>query len=180
MGPMTRVGGGFLSLFLGGCWYFGDCPNNVGGIEEGQQIETTIVERFAGFSGSSAPSCGELGDLEAGTNVTWQAHLAGSAETCDDDVNIHPKGLSSAELATTSSWTLPPTLTLPSGCRGEWQLRFDFRSPNPKLLGAVDSANPKWVLVRTFQAIDSAACADQGIARPSCMDAFVAESHPAG
>lgn len=176
---MTWVGCGALSLFLGGCWYFEDCPNDVGGIEEGQQIETTIVERFAGSSDSSAPSCGELGDLETGTNVEWQAHLAGSAETCDDDVDIHPQGLSSAELATTSSWTLPPTLTLPSGCQGEWQLRFRFLAPDPKLLGAVDSANPKWVLKRTFRGIDSAACADQDLSLPSCTDEFVAESRPA-
>jgi hypothetical protein len=174
------VGCWVASTGLAGCWYFEDCPDNFGGIKEGQLLETTIIAPYEGSLGRQVESCGELGDLAPGTTTTWLAHLGGSAETCDDEIVAHPQQLSGAELAPTSSWTMSPTVTLPGGCTGTWTLEIHPRSSEPTFIGPPDRENPSWVLERTFRARgDVTLCAD-GAVPATCTDAFVAETRRIG
>jgi hypothetical protein len=164
------------STGLTGCWYFEDCPDNYGGLKDGQLLETTIIARYEGSLDRRVESCGELGDLVPGTTTTWRAHLAGSAETCDDEVVTHPQHLSSADLTPTSSWTASPTVTLPGGCTGTWTLEIRARTDQPTFIGPPNNENPSWILERTFRAGgDVTLCADGGVPA-TCTDAFVAET----
>lgn len=175
---MVLVGCWLTSTGLPGCWYFEDCPGNYGGIKDGQRLETTIIAPYEGSLGRQVESCGALGDLGPGTTTTWLAHLGGSAETCDDEIGTQPQSLSGAELAPTTSWTMPPTVTLPGGCTGLWTLEIHVFTDHPTFIGTPDSERPSWVLERTFRASgDERLCAG-GAVPATCTDAFVAETHP--
>ena len=175
---MTRavVLAGTLCALVGipGCWYFEPCPDNVGGIKDGEQLETKVIAAHAPVNASNE-SCGDLADLIPDTTFVWKAHLAGSAETCDDEVDIQPLSASSGELSDTSSWWIPPRITLPSGCAGSWHLRIEDLEPEPQLIGTPDAASPGWVLVRTFTPSADATTCPSGL-KAGCTDAFVAET----
>jgi hypothetical protein len=170
------VGGWLVSTGLPGCWYFEECPDNYGGVKEGQLLETTIIAPYEGALDRPVESCGELGDLTPGTTTTWRAHLSGSAETCDDEIATHPQHLSGAELAPTSSWTIPPTVTLSGGCTGTWTLAIYALEEPPTLVGTPDSNDPSWVLERTFRASGDVTICAGGAVPMTCTDAFVAET----
>ena len=157
-----------------GCWYFEPCPGHVGGIREGEQLETKIIASHAPPNGADE-SCGDLGDLAPDTTFIWKAHLRGSAETCEDAVAIQPLSASSGSLNDSSSWWSPPDITLPSGCTGSWSLRIDDLESEPQLIGTPDPASPDWLLVRTFRpSVDTTAC--PSALKRNCTDAFVAET----
>jgi hypothetical protein len=172
------VGCWLVSAVLSGCWYFEPCPDNIGGIKDGQLLETTIVAPYEGSLDRQLQSCGKLGDLDPGTKTTWRAHLLGSAETCDDEIAIQPQSLSGAKVPQPSSWTVSPTVTLADGCRGSWKLAIHPLSDNPQLLGAPASESPSWVLERTFQVSGDATLCTGGALPATCTDAFVAETQP--
>jgi hypothetical protein len=157
-----------------GCWYFEPCPDNVGGIKEGEQLETKVIAAHAPVNASDE-SCGDLGDLAPDTTFTWKAHLGGSAETCDDRTDIQPLSASSGDVSETSSWSIPPKITLPNGCAGSWNLRINDLKPDPQLIGTPDATSPGWVLVRTFTPSADATACPSGL-KGSCTDAFVAET----
>lgn len=164
-----------MSGLLTGCWYFEDCPDNVGGIKTGQRLETTIVSRLA--KPGAAATCGDLGDLPPGARVTWLASLEGSAETCEDEVDVDARSLSSAELSLPDFQGGTASITLPGGCSGDWSLQIEALKSDAPLLGPVDATDPQWVLRRTFRASPAAAACPSEVLSPSgCNDRFIAET----
>lgn len=176
MRAAVAVGCWLVSTGLPSCWYFEPCPDDFGGIKEGQLLETTIIARYEGSLGRQAQSCGELGDLGPGTTTTWRAHLSGSAETCDDEVAAQPQSLSGAELAPASSPIASPTVTLPGGCKGSWNLEIHPLNDDPRFIGAPDRERPSWVLERTFRASGDVTLCAGGTVPTTCTDAFVGET----
>ena len=166
-----------LFCFVGssGCLW-GDCPDNVHGVKDGQRFETTIIAPFAGDRSSRDASCGSLGDLDAGVVVTWTAANGGSAETCDFDVGLNISNVTSGELVKT--FYLGYDLKLPGGCSGDWRLSLKALRDDADFSRALpDPAKPSWILERTFTPKgDLTSCPTALAAAPWCSDAFVAST----
>jgi hypothetical protein len=81
---------------------------------------------------SRTTSCPPLGDLDAGSTLSWVAKYPNDGDHCVSLLNVLPQSLSSLHFTKTSSGY---SVVLPHGCSGVWDAEVVGLTPNPQLTG---------------------------------------------
>jgi hypothetical protein len=136
-------GGAILALVgigvgnVSGCFFL-RCDDTFHGVEGGEQYTSTVLEPYVAAKGWE--SCGELGDLPAGTTLSWTADPDGPADGCDDHLRMQVSAVSTGTVS-------GDVLTLANGCAVTWRLTAfvlrddtDFRANDPE--------QPSWYIER--------------------------------
>jgi hypothetical protein len=141
------------------------CDETFHGIDGGEELTTTIVGPYSGMDGGTG--CGEIGDLPAGTTLTWTAQPDGPGDGCDSHLDMKVTTLSTGTVSN-------DVVTLPNGCTGTWLLSAYAIREDATFLEN-DSEHPSWYIVRHFQQ-GSSECFSNGAPSTNCVDYFVATS----
>ncbi|HYJ08889.1 MAG TPA: hypothetical protein VEX18_07760 [Polyangiaceae bacterium] len=155
---------GVVASNAAGCFIL-RCDETFHGIERGEELTTTIVGPYSDITGGTG--CGELGDLPAGTTLTWTAQPDGPGDGCDNHLDMKVSSVSTGTVSDN-------VITLPSGCTGTWLLSAHAIGDDASFLEN-DSEDPSWYIMRNFQQ-GSSECFSDGAPSTSCVDYFVATS----
>ena len=155
---------GVLVGGIPGCFIL-RCDESFHHVSLGDRFTSTVLGPYAKRDGGT--SCGALGDLPAGTSLTWTAAPDGPGDGCDDHLDMEVSMLSSGSVS-------GHRVTLPNGCSGTWLLSaYPLRDDTDFLDNQLEA--PRWYIERHLQSA-SAECFPDGTAPASCSDAFVASS----
>lgn len=141
------------------------CDDTFHGLERGDELTSTIVGPYSGQM--HGIRCGDLGDLPAGTTLTWTARPDGPGDGCDDRLKMEVSMVSTGSVS-------DRVITLANGCTGTWTLSAHAISDDADFLGN-DSEKPSWYVQRHFSG-SSSECFPAGEASTSCSDFFIATS----
>jgi len=155
---------GVVASSAPGCFIM-DCDDTFHGLEGGEELTTTIVGPYS--SRTEGTRCGELGDLPAGTTLTWTAQPDGPGDGCDDHVDMKVSMLSTGSVSDNF-------ITLPGGCTGTWLLSAHPISDDANFLEN-DGEDASWYIARHFQQ-GSSGCFTGDAPSTGCVDYFVATS----
>lgn len=169
MSSIRAIAVPIIAVAMSGCLW-ADCPQDLGGIREHEQLTTTILSRRA--SAQTTSPCDTLDDLSPGTVITWTASLQGPGDGCDDRVSLDVADVTSGTYANGE-------IHLPNGCAGFWSLGLLVTNGPTKFTDPPDPAAPSWVLTRQFRVTgDPTLCWPSGPAPSSCSDSFIARNDP--
>ena len=155
-----------------------ECPRDFRGIHDGDTLKTTIASLDSSMASSLGPSCGALGDLQAGAVLTTAASVTQGSpgDGCFNSLSLAPRALTTGSFEAAQGGGT--TLRLPSGCTGDYAVYFQSSDPSSSFLdNSPTSLGPPWRLVRRFQTTADPSPCFPGVTPPLlCTDAFVGQN----
>lgn len=155
---------GLLAGSAPGCFIL-RCEDSFHGVSDGDHFTSTILGPYTEREATS--SCGEIGDLAAGTTLTWVARPDGPGDGCDDHLEME---ITAREPGSVSR----DKVTLPNGCTATWRLTAEALRDDTDFLEN-DLESPRWYIQRQMSNL-SPECAPDGKPPSNCTDYFIASS----
>jgi hypothetical protein len=156
---------GLLAGGVPGCFIL-RCDDSFHGLSGGEHFTSTLLGPYTeGYTGNT---CGEVGDLLAGTTLTWIAHPDGPGDGCDDHLRMEVTAIEPGSVS-------GEKLSLPNGCTARvWRLTAEPLRDDTDFL-ANDLESPRWY-IRRYMSDLSPECAPDGKPPSTCSDEFIASS----